>query len=208
MFRVNDFLVRRGELVCDAQGRLSPEFTRKWNAFVHAIAAIGKPQGRGIRRRELPDGVIVSMDLRPVVADTPAFALTVSAGTEANTTLIRVGFGLVGGLEPQIDGIPITKESPEGFPALKVKPADFDKQKRSRLYFKVVLNKDWSRKEVAIIASPTLPAAEPYTGFKLLGLLLNSGATFLQCATRNLGHATSERRESGTARHWFWAADS
>jgi len=211
MFSVNDLMVRPGDRVCDEEGRLSPQFTRKWNAFVRAIESIGKPSGRGVRRRELPDQVIVSFDVRSTVRQDIAFRISASSGESADITLVRFGFGLVGGMEPEIDDLAISDEDENGeTPALKVKASDFNKQHRCRLYFKVVCNKDWSRKEVAIIASPDLPKAEPYTGFKLIGLLINTDGAIrsVQCAKRDLGHDTSERRDNGTAKHWFWAADS
>ena len=211
MFQLNELLVRSGEVVCDKDGRLSPAFTRKWNAFVRAIDTIGKPSGRGVFRRELPDGVILSFDVRQTVAESIAFKIDASAGESADITLVRVGFGLVGGLEPQIEGRPISVADASGqLPALQVKSSDFNDQQRCRLYFKVVANKNWSRKEVSVIASANLPAFEPYTGFKLLGLLLNSGGAIrvIQCAKRNLGHDITERRDTGTAKHWFWAEDS
>lgn len=202
MFRANDLFVTPGEVACDKNGRLSPGFTKKWNAFVRAMQAIGKPSGRGVRRRELPDGVIVSYDVRATVNESIAFRISSSEGE--SETLVTVGFGLVGGIEPQIDGKPIS-ESDElnNPPALKVLPSDFDQQGRCRLYFKVSLNKDWTLKEVTAVASSTLPEAAPYTGYKLLGLLTKTGV--VQCAKRNLGHATSERRDNGNAKHWFWA---
>lgn len=211
MFPLNELLVRSGEVVCDKDGRLSPAFTRKWNAFVRAIDGIGKPSGRGVFRRELPDQVIVSFDVRAVLRESIAFKIDASAGDSADITLVRVGFGLVGGLEPQIDGKPISVEDASGeLPALKVKSSDFNDQGRCRLYFKVVCNPDWSRKEVSVVAAADLPEYEPYTGFKLLGLLLDTGSAVrvIQCAKRNLGHDTSERREDGHAKHWWWAADS
>lgn len=202
MFLVNDLLVRAGEVVCDKDGRLTAAFTRKWNTFVRSIEGIGKPSGRGIRRRELSDQVIVSFDVRATVRESIAFKISTTTSDDA--TLVRVGFGLVGGLEPMIDGRGISEEDEAGeLPALKVKEADFNKQGRCRLYFKVVLNKDWSRKEVTVVASAELPTAEPYTGFKLLGLLTSGG--IVQCAKRDLGHETSERRDNGSAKHWWWA---
>ena len=211
MFSVNDLLVRAGDVVCDEDGRLSAAFTRKWNAFVRAVEKIGKPSGRGVRRRELPDQVIVSLDVKATVKQDIAFRISATAGEDKDTTLVRVGFGLVGGLEPKIDGTAISEETSDGeTPALKVKSGDFNKQHRCRLYFKVVLNKDWTRKEVTIIAAAELPPAEPYTGFKLLGILINNDGSIrvVQCAKRDLGHETSERRDNGTARHWFWAEDA
>jgi len=211
MFPLDELLVRSGEVVCDKDGRLTPAFTRKWNAFVRALDGIGKPSGRGVRRRELPDQVILSFDIRQNVIENIAFKIETSAGESADITLVSVGFGLVGGMEPKIDGKPVSVADETGaFPALKVKSTDFDAQGRCRLYFKVALNKDWSRNAVTVIASDSLPDFEPYTGYKLLGLLINSGGAIrvIQCAKRDLGHDTSERREDGHAKHWFWAADA
>lgn len=202
-------MVRPGELVADEQGRLSPGFTRKWNAFVRAVESLGKPFGRGVRRRELPDQIIVSYDVKTTVRQTTAFAISTESGGSENIFLVRVGFGLVAGLEPKIEGRAISEELEGGeTPSLKV--SDFDKNGRCRLYFKLVMNKDWSHKEVTVIASSVLPKPEPYTGFKLLGLLLNNDGSLrvVQAAKRNIGHETSERRENGTATHYWWAEDS
>lgn len=208
MFPINELLVRSGEIVCDKDGRLTAAFTKKWNALVRGIAGIGKPTGRGIRRRTLPDGVIVSMDVRATVRETPAFPLSVLTG-EGGAFLVRVGFGLVGGFEPEIDGTAITEEDDRGdTPALTVRTTDFDASGRARLYFKVSLLPDWSHKQVEIVARSATPTAEPYTGYKLLGLLISKDGGSLQVvhvAKLNLGHETSERRADGTARHWWWA---
>lgn len=207
--RTSELLVAAGQVVADARGRLSAEFTRKWNALVRAVDGIGRPSGRNIRRRELPDQTIVTLDVRARRSVQPDFRLTVQQ--DGAVTYVSVGFGLVQGFEPQIDGRGITVPDAGGdVPQLLVKASDFGTDGKARIYLEVTSGKAWNITGVAVVALAKTPPKTAWKGYKLLGLLVKDGDSIrtIQAAKRSLGYATSDRKANGFARHWFWAVNA
>lgn len=197
---IERLLVKQGEHVGDDK-------VRQLEAQIARQSAL---PGRDVRRRILPWGTSMCFSGGGGVGGTsPIFAPTVARAGEDG---FRVSWerGLIEGVEPKIDGVPISgKRDATGKvivkpPVFTVPPSAF-KDGEAKIYFKGTVSTEWATTKLEPFASADVPASKDYTFYKL-ALLVFSDGTFWRALYSNQGHlAIGTTAGSGTATHLFWS---
>lgn len=194
---IERLLVRQGE-------EAGPEKVRRLESLIARQGLLNTP---GVRLRKLPWGII------------PSFRSTSSAGgtspifTPTVTRRGRDGFlvswerGLIDGVEPQIDGVPISgarANGEAGKPPVFFVPSEAFKDGEAKVYFRGTIALGWIVTKLVPFASPEVPKTRPWSCDKL-ALLLFADGTFWRALYANQGHLAINRRTDGTAQHLFWS---
>lgn len=117
---------------------------------------------------------------------------------------VRWERGLIGGVEPTIDGVPISGHPKTGIqPKFVVPPVAFDTNGEARVYFRLSLAPDFSVRKVEPFASRLVPPLEPFAAYRLSFLLFEDGS-FWRKLIANQGYRAINRQSSGHATHIFW----
>ena len=187
----------------------------KWNGLVRAVEQRTLTRGRGVMLSHGPDATVVRFRAGngSVLPQTP---LRVSLSTDSDGDLLAtVTKGLIAGLEPQIDGTPVSQLDAKGNPPQFTMDPDKvidGKTGIGLLYAKLTLRTDWSVQKVEPYAVSAPPPITAWTAFKLLAFLRRTPAADqkgvvapIQTVFFNLGYTSSQRGSNGKARHWFWA---
>lgn len=127
MFDPRTLYVRAGDLVLPA-----------WHKLLEALRSFQLYGGRGILLSKSSLGTVVNVR-EQVVGFVGAWDV------QRKGSVVTVGLGLVNGLEPLINGIPITGNEKEGKPSLKLRLDRFDKTGRSWISLRVKIDPETGR---------------------------------------------------------------
>jgi len=195
---IERLLVKQGEEV-------GADKVRRLESLIARQSVLPSPS---VRQRRLPWGTINSYRAGAGGGGTsPIFAPQV---TRQGKDGFRVTWerGLIEGVEPQIDGEPISgKRAANGNPGKPPSffvPADAFKNGEAKVYFRGTISPGWVITKMGPFASPDVPKQKPWTCDKL-ALLLFSDGTFWRALYSNQAHLAINRRTDGTAQHLFWA---
>ena len=171
-------------------------------ALEKAITLNSLSPGRGVRTVQLPWGTIPRYDGG---RGRGGFGSTIFAPSVTRTGEnfeIRWQRGLIEGIEPTIDGVPISGKDGV-IPAFTVTPAAFSAGE-ALIYFRLSLSTGWGVTKIEPFASAEAPGTQPYIADKL-ALILFADGTFWRAMVANQGHLAINRRPEGIAQHLFWA---
>lgn len=169
-----------------------------------AIARQNRLPGRGVRVRSYPWGRITNYDGQGGAGDSVIFAPSVArAGDDFQITWQK---GLINGVEPTIDGQPISKplEDTGKPPFFTVTSGDFGDAGECLVYFRTTLDDGWFVKTIEPIAAGQTPPGQPRT-FDKLALILYPDGTFWRALKMNVGFISINRKSNGEAQHIPWA---
>ena len=209
MFIPPEIIARKGE-----------EVLPKWRALLKFIGNTGIVMGPGVRVTQTPNGTLVDADLtfRP-------WSHPFKVSTDGTTAKVRAG--LVNGVAPYINEIPITGVDDNGA-EIEVPDIQLGRVATPITYIAVVLNLPVGKETMAISDSPEairiehvdyLPqnfqeggtvGDETRAVYPLAALYWNERGEFnkrLQIVHHNLGHRfISAKPDQGiVGRHFFWA---
>jgi len=164
-------------------------------SFIAWLKAHRIESGRGIRIRRTINGTIVSANI-----PNPVFlgAFTVSLVDGGQFSVAR---GFVNGIEPKINGVPITGEGEKPRPTLKV-PQSFDKNGRAWALIEVKINKNSLRidpedpESVVIKADKSLTSSDRLVGRHPIAMFVQVGSGQVikyQLSYFSLRHAFNNR---------------
>ena len=188
----------------------------KWNDFLREIENRTISRGKGRLVAHGPDSTRVSFRGGKGGVSLPLTPLRVSLDTTEDGQLsATVSKGLIGGIEPQIDGVPVSQLDSDGNPpsyAFDPAQAIDSTTGIGLLYARLAIRSDWSIQKIELEARSTPPPVTAWTGYKLLCFLQRTPAqdaagnvSPIQRVFFDLGHTTNQRESNGKARHWFWS---
>lgn len=187
-------VIRNGEKVTDVHVRK-----------LAAAVASDKISGRGVRQRKLPWGTITHFEGGQGGGASNIFAPTVTRSRDG--FLVSFAFGLIGGVEPSIGGIGISRIDPATgrTPQLLV-PTSLFATGEVGIYFRCTLTKEWSVEKAEPIASAEVPKLHPWVADKLAALIKPNGEVW-RALYFNLGHEAIRKGfiADGRATHLFFA---
>ncbi len=174
-----------------------------WNKLVAAVRSCRVLAGEGIRLRITPNGTIVSCSTwKPW-----NHPFKVSMGPESAT----VERGLIDGIEPTIDGVPIggdaDKNKPQ--PKLKIKPPKTGKDGRGWIAVEITCDteKQWAVKSAEIVQVAELLVSDKAKARHPIAMLRRGKTgdlSHFQIEFFNLQHRADV--QDASARHFFWPA--
>ncbi len=188
----------------------------KWNSLLREIENRTLRTGSsGVRLSRGPDSTKIAFRGGKGEA-LPLTSLRVTLTTaDGGKLAATVSKGLIGGIEPQIDGVPVSQLDSDGQPpSLIFDPATAIDATTGigMLYARLAMRPDWSIQKIELEARSTPPPITAWTGYKLLCFLRRTPAAAPEGAVApvqrvffDLGHTTSQRGANGKGRHWFWA---
>lgn len=176
-----------------------------WNKLVAAARSCRILAGDGIRLRKTPDGTLISCSVWQPWSH--PFKVSVS-GTSA--TISR---GLVNGVEPKINDVPIGGDEASGKaqPKLEFKEPKFGKDGRGWIAVEVMCDKEkqWALASATVVQVADLKSGDATKARHPIAMLRKTKAGSLihfQIEFFNLQHKADVRENGSTARHFFWVA--
>lgn len=176
-----------------------------WNKLVAAARSCRILAGDGIRLRQTPDGTLISCSTwKPW---NHPFKVSVS-GSSAT-----IGRGLVNGIEPKIDDVPIggDEATGKGQPKLEFKEPKLGKDGRGWIAVEVTCDKEkqWTVSDATVVQVADLKSDDPIKARHPIAMLRKTkGGSLLhfQIEFFNLQHKVDVRESGKSARHFFWPA--
>jgi hypothetical protein len=176
-----------------------------WNKLVAVARSCRIISGDGIRLRQTPDGTLISCS-----SWTPwnhPFKVSFS-GTSAT-----IGRGLVNGIEPKIDDVPIGGDEAAGKaqPKLEFKEPKFGKDGRGWIAIEVMCDKEkqWAVASATVVQVGELKSDDATKARHPIAMLRKTNAGSLiqfQIEFFNLQHKADVQDSGESARHFFWPA--
>jgi hypothetical protein len=185
----------------DIRAKLNEPFNpAKHNALVDLAARNTWSGGANVRISKGPHGSTVAFDSVDGTASAPFFRATVKR--VGDHFEIRFAQGRIGGVEPTIDGVAVSKKGKDGKqPALIVTDADFDPDTGvANIYFQCTVQPEtFQIISVTPIAAPAKPAKQKLIANKLAGFLLRTGNSvrYDRQLFSNVGFYAANREPSG-----------
>lgn len=160
--------------------------------------------GVNVRQRVLPWGTIQNYDAKGGGFVSPYFAPTVSRSEDEGFS-VSWQRGLIEGVEPTIEGVPISGDREKGtIPAFKVPKSAFGDAGEALVYFRLHLGEGYGITKIEPFAAPETPTIQPFLADKL-ALIIYEDGSFWRALVSNQGHLAINRRAGGLAQHIFWA---
>ena len=176
-----------------------------WNKLVAAARSCRIISGEGIRLRQTPDGTLISCSTwKPW---NHPFKVSLS-GTSAT-----IGRGLVNGIEPKIDDVPIGGDEAAGKaqPKLEFKEPKLGKDGRGWIAIEVTCDKEkqWAVASATVVQVAELKSDDATKARHPIAMLRKTkGGSLIhfQIEFFNLQHKADVRDTGKSARHFFWPA--
>lgn len=187
-------VMRSGEKVTDVHVRK-----------LAAAVSTDRISGRGVRQRKLPWGTITHFEGGQGGGAGSIFAPTVTRSRDG--FLVSFAFGLIGGVEPSIGGIGISRIDPATgrTPQLLV-PTSLFAAGEVGIYFRCTLTKEWKVEKAEPIASAEVPKLQPWFADKLAAIVYPTGEVW-RALYFNQGYQPAKAGiiSNGRATHLFFA---
>ncbi len=182
-----------------------PVLAEDFNALLDWVQRVEVRGGPGLRVSRTAAGTFITVVPSPLAVGGGVFEVQVTAGPGGGQA-VRVGRGLVEGIEPVIDGVPLGADPAPLLELPRPEAAE------GYVYLQGELESPgWRLRRVVVAFRTTPPAAEPWRAWKLVAILRRAGQgegarweKALQAVHFNMGHYAYGRRPTGRARHlWF-----
>ena len=160
--------------------------------------------GPGIRQTVFPWGTITNYSQLGGTYIPQKFLPSVTAGSEGTfaVTWLR---GLIAGVEPIIDRIPISGDPDTGaVPVLTVNPGDFAPDGSSNIFFRLFLTRAFEVSKISPLAFPGIPPAAPYQADKLALTVFSDGSIYRELET-DQGFLPVSPKSNGLFIPCFWS---
>ncbi len=174
------------------------------NALNAIIAQQQQLGGRNVRRRIYPWGTHTHYTGSGGSAESsPIFGPSIGGSKSAGYT-VTWERGLIEGVEPTIEGVPISGDKDtKKVPSFLVPPEAFGDTGEALIYFRLVLTTEYTVEKIEPFAARETPKSQDYVADKLALLLFEDGSHW-QALQFNQGHLAINRH-GGRAQHIFWA---
>lgn len=178
---------------------LEPLTADKHNAVVRLGLSNTLISGKGVRQHRTPFGTIVRFE----ESGGSSFASTIFRVTVTrlgDRFELRFGKGLIGGVEPTIDGKAISSKLDDGkAPALVVAGDDFNSEGVCGIYLRCELSDKFVIEKVKPLASPEKPKKVARVAHKLTGFIIRDGGSvrYDRELFSNLGLFAANRKPNG-----------
>ncbi len=191
---VERLLLKRGE-------KPTAEHLATLNKLIAGQQPLG---GRNVRNRSLPWGTHTHYDGGGGSAESsPVFRSSIGGNRQTGFT-ISWQRGLIEGVEPTVDGTPISGDkATKQIPSYKVPATAFGELGEALIYFRLQLTTQFTVEKIEPFAAPETPKTKEFTADKLALILFEDGSHW-RALQFNQGHLAINRR-GGLAQHIFWA---
>ncbi len=174
------------------------------NSLSAAVAQQQPLGGANVRRRSLPWGTHEHYSGGSGVGGTSSIFRPSIGGNQRDGFTVSWERGLIGGVEPTINNVPISGARASGSVPIYLVPATaFSALGEALIFFRLQFASDFTIEKIEPFAAPEPPRSEDYAAHKLALILFADGSPW-RALQFNQGHLAINRH-GGKAQHIFWA---